>query len=271
MGKDLVVERGTARTMSEVNSHRAALEAVVLEDFASLGVRAIVTTRSGGVSTGPYASLNLGDHVGDKPPDVAENRSRLAAALDVAPDALVVANQVHGADVAVVRHGDAPGDVDVLVTTDPSVVLCVLVADCVPAVVVDPVAGVLAVVHVGWRGVAAQTMVAGVEAATSLGADPARCRVYLGPRISPRAYEVGDEVAAAFHAVGCGDDVVAECGHYHADLAGACVRQLVDSGVHAGHVIVSSLVTDGGDRFFSDRAQRPCGRFAIAARLERRS
>ena len=169
------------------------------------------------------------------------------------------------------HHGVDPGDVDVLVTTDPSVVLCVLVADCVPAVVVDPVAGVLAVVHAGWQGVAAQAMVAGIDAAVSLGAVPARCRVYLGPRISPHAYEVGDEVAAAFRAVGCGDDVVAAGERHRADLAGACVRQLLGRGVLAAHVTVTSLVTDGGEQFFSDRARRPCGRFAIAARLERRS
>jgi hypothetical protein len=258
--------------MSEVDPHRVMLDAVVLDDLAALGVRAIVTTRSGGVSTGSYASLNLGGHVGDEPAHVAQNRSRLAAAMNVATDALVIANQVHGCDVAVVGHGDEPGDVDVLVTTDPAVVLCVLVADCVPAVLVDPVAAVLAVVHVGWRGVAAGTMLAGVDAVVANGADPARCRAYLGPRISARSYEVGDEVVAAFRAVGCGDDVVvADDGRSHADLAGACARQLAASGVQPGHVTVSSSVTDGGERFFSDRARRPCGRFAIAARLQGRS
>jgi hypothetical protein len=83
---------------------------------------------------------------------------------------------------------------------------------------------------------------------------------------------VGDEVVAAFRDVGCGDDVVlADDGRPRVDLAGACVRQLVASGLHPGHVTVSSAVTDGGDRFFSDRARRPCGRFAIAARLAGRS
>jgi YfiH family protein len=253
------------------DTHRTSLGADVLEGFAPLGVRALLTTRAGGVSTGPYESLNLGGHVGDDPAAVAENRSRLAAAMGFDLDALVIANQVHGADVAVVGRGDDPGDVDVLATTDPSIALCVLVADCVPAVVADPAAGVLAVVHAGWRGVAARTMAAGIDAAVSLGATPASCHVYLGPRISQASYEVGDEVAAAFRAAGCGDDVVAAGDRHRADLAGACVRQLLACGVLAEHVTVSHAVTDGGDRYFSDRAQRPCGRFAIAARLAPRS
>ena len=176
-----------AQVVSEVDSRRASLDVVVLEALETLGVQAIVTTRSGGVSTGPYASLNLGAHVGDESTNVAENRSRLAASMGVAPDALVIARQVHGAGVARVRHGDTPGDADVLVTTEPTVVLCVLVADCVPAVVVDPVARVLAVVHAGWRGVVAQTMIACVDEIVALGADPRRCRAHLGPCISPHS------------------------------------------------------------------------------------
>ncbi len=263
------VDPDGAEVVTELDSRRASLDVVVLEALETLGVRAIVTTRSGGVSTGPYASLNLGAHVGDQSTNVAENRSRLAAAMGVAPDALVIANQVHGAGVARVRHGDTPGDADVLVTTDPSIVLCVLVADCVPAVVVDPLARVLAVVHAGWRGVVAQTVIACVDELVALGADPSRCRAHLGPCISPRAYEVGEEVAAAFQSVGCGEDVVIDDeGHYRADLSAACARQLHGRGLDLKHLSVSSSVTDGGERFFSDRAQRPCGRFAIAARLE---
>jgi YfiH family protein len=254
--------------MSVPGSSRATLATIVLDDLENQGVHAVVTTRSGGVSTGTYASLNLGGHVGDDPSSVSENRSRLAGAMGVAPDALVIANQVHGARVAVVRRGDDPGDADVLVTTDPTIAICVLVADCVPAVLIDPVARVLAVVHAGWRGIAAQTAIAALDAAVSLGADPRRCRAHVGPCISPRAYQVGEEVVAAFVAVGCGDDAVDDAGGFRVDLAGACVRQLVGSGVPADQVVRSVLVTDGGARFFSDRSQRPSGRFAIAARLD---
>lgn len=250
----------------------SALDEIHLDQFVEFGVEALVTTRSGGVSTGPYGSLNLAGHVGDEPSHVSQNRSRLAHSLGVGDDALVFATQVHSGDVAIVQRGDVPGEVDALVTTDPSIALCILVADCVPALIIDPAAGVLAMVHAGWRGIAAQTMIAALDAASSLGAEPMRCRAYVGPCISPRGYEVGGEVAEAFRTVGCGDDVVADdCGRLHADLASASVRQLVGHGLRPEHVTVSSYVTDGGTRFFSDRTQRPCGRFAIAAMLVGRS
>lgn len=246
-----------------------ALGLIELEDLVALGVRAVVTTRAGGISTGPYASLNLGDHVGDDPGSVAANRARLATALALAPDALVLANQVHGARAAVVHRGDDPGDADAMVTTNPTIAICVLVADCVPMVLVDPDAHVLAVVHAGWRGIVAQTAKAAIDTMVGLGADPRRCRVHLGPCISPSAYQVGREVATAFRDVGCTRDVIHDIGdRYRVDLAGACARQLVARGVPPNQIARTALVTDGGQRFFSDRAQRPCGRFAMAARLE---
>ena len=118
------------------------------------GADAAVTARSGGVSSGPYATLNLSLSVGDDPGRVLENRRRLAAAFGVAPGDFVFARQVHGAGVAVVAEADrgsgtqslddAIGDTDALVTTSPEVVLAILTADCVPIVLHDPVAGVLA-------------------------------------------------------------------------------------------------------------------------------
>src|SRR5438552_230753 len=129
------------------------------------GAGAAVTTRSGGVSSGCCATLNLSLSVGDDPASVLENRRRLAAGLGARPEDFVFARQVHGAGVAVVGEADrgrgafslddAIGDADVLVTTTPGIVLAILAADCVPLVLHDPVAGVLACVHAGWRGTAA--------------------------------------------------------------------------------------------------------------------
>ena len=139
------------------------LELVGLASIQALGAEAVVTTRRGGVSGGPYASLNLGDHVGDDPTAVAENRRRLAGFFGVATDALVVVRQVHGATAAIVDAATRPNEADALVTADPRVVVCVLVADCVPVVVLDPTARVLAVVHAGWRGTVAGVVGATVE------------------------------------------------------------------------------------------------------------
>ena len=168
------------------------------------GVDAAVTARGGGVSSGPYATLNLSLSVGDDPARVLENRRRLAAALGARPADFVFARQVHGAGVRIVgeadrgsgafRMDDAIADVDALVTTAPGVVLAVLTADCVPIVLHDPVAGVLACVHAGWRGTVARVCAAAVAAMTSLGSRPPDVVAGLGPAASPARYQVGPDV-----------------------------------------------------------------------------
>lgn len=254
--------------MTELFERRGPIEILRLAQFTDLGADVIVTTRVGGVSEAPYDTLNLGDHVGDAPDAVAENRRRLARALGVDEPGLVIARQVHGTGIATVRRGDHVGDADVLATDDPRVAVCVLVADCVPIVVMDPVAHVLVVAHAGWRGTAARVAHAAVDAAVELGASPERCHAALGPCVSQRTYQVGEDVAAALTDAGCPDAVAPDdTGRFVADLAAANVAQLVRAGVALEHVTASTWSTDGGTRFFSDRAERPCGRFALAARL----
>ena len=168
------------------------------------GVDAAVTARGGGVSSGPYATLNLSLSVGDDPARVLENRRRLAAALGARPADFVFARQVHGAGVRIVgeadrgsgafRLDDAIADTDALVTTAPGVVLAILTADCVPIVLHDPVAGVLACVHAGWRGTVARVCAAAVAAMTSLGSRPPDVVAGLGPAASPARYQVGPDV-----------------------------------------------------------------------------
>jgi YfiH family protein len=161
------------------------------------------TTRAGGVSAAPYDSLNVGGKWGDDAAAVAENRRRIARAAG-AP--LFVATQVHGADVARVRAGDAPADVagvraDGLVSDRADVALAVFVADCIPAVLADPRTGAFAAVHAGWRGTLAGVLPAAVRAlAEHFGARAADLRVALGPAIGPCCFEVGPEVVDAFEA-----------------------------------------------------------------------
>jgi len=161
------------------------------------------TTRLGGVSAPPFDALNLGGKWGDAPASVAENRRRVTRAAG-AP--LYVATQVHGAVIAAVRAGDAPADLasvraDGLCTDRRDVALAVFVADCIPAVVVDPRSGSFAAVHAGWRGTLAGVLPAAVRAlAAHYGARAADLRVALGPAIGPCCFEVGPEVVAAFEA-----------------------------------------------------------------------
>jgi polyphenol oxidase len=162
----------------------------------------------------------------------------------------------------------------VLVTADPSVVLAILTADCVPVVLLDSVAGVLACVHAGWRGTVARACAAAVDVMTGLGAVPDRIVAGIGPAIAADRYQVGAEVAqAAGHAFG---GSVAEgaravirpdgTGRWLFDLPAANRLILRESGVRDGNIHASQYVTGTGV-FFSDRSARPCGRLALVARL----
>src|SRR6266404_3782957 len=171
------------------------------------GAVAAVTSRSGGVSSGPYATLNLSLSVGDDPAHVLENRRRLAAALGANPGDFVFARQVHGAGVRIVGPADrgsgaftlvdAVPDTDALVTTSPDVVLAILTADCVPIVLHDPVAGVLACVHAGWRGTVSGVTAAALAAMQGLGTRPADVTAGIGPAIGADRYQVGPAVHEA--------------------------------------------------------------------------
>ncbi|WP_269854373.1 peptidoglycan editing factor PgeF [Streptomyces sp. RPT161] len=164
------------------------------------GAHFAFTDRWGGVSAAPYEELNLGGAVGDEPRAVRENRELAAKALGLDPGAVVWMNQVHGNDVAVVT---APWDgapvpaVDAVVTARPGLALAVLTADCVPVLLADPVAGVVAAAHSGRPGLVAGVVPAAVEAMTGLGARPERITAFTGPSVCGRCYEVPGEMRAA--------------------------------------------------------------------------
>ncbi|MDP1613712.1 MAG: peptidoglycan editing factor PgeF [Sulfuritalea sp.] len=156
------------------------------------GVRALVTTRNGGVSHAPWRSFNLGDHVGDDPQAVAANRALLRRELPAEPLWL---SQVHGircVNAAVA----APGvEADASFTRQRGVVCAVLTADCLPVLLCDDSATVVAIVHVGWRGLAAGV----IETTVAAMAEPGeRLMAWLGPAIGPQAFEVGGEVRDIF-------------------------------------------------------------------------
>ena len=252
--------------------------------LAASGADAAVTARYGGVSSGPYATLNLSLTVGDEPGCVLENRRRLAAAFGADPGDFVFARQVHGAGVRVVGEPDAGSgasglddaidSTDALVTAAPGVVLAILTADCVPIVLHDPVAGVLACVHAGWRGTVAGVTAAAVAAMTALGSDPSDVIAGLGPAVAADRYQVGPEVhQAVTQAFGSAAAAFihpdAHPGRWLLDLRAANRHALVQAGVPGARIHTTSHSTgpaDSGD-FFSDRAARPCGRLALVARL----
>ena len=173
---------------------------------APASVRAVCTTRQGvtGSAAGwadPRHDFNLGDHVGDRPERVALHRAQLAAWLGGRP---VFLQQVHGQAVATLTAHSTDGSVaDVAITTTPGLACTVMVADCLPILLTDRRGRVVAAAHAGWRGLAGAGGVGVVEAAVAAmrAADVSamgEALAWLGPCIGPSAFEVGDEVRAAF-------------------------------------------------------------------------
>jgi YfiH family protein len=242
-------------------------------------VDVVVSTRRGGVSSGPYASLNVGLHVGDEPEAVLKNRRRLAAALGLTLGDLVFCHQTHGRGVAVatrddagkgsLSQGDALYGVDALVTGEAGLGLVMMAADCSPIALYDPGAEVVACVHSGWRGTVARVSEAALDVMVTLGADPGRVIAAIGPTIPGDRYQVGPEVAeAASAALGDlrGVAVPDGQGRWLLDLVAANRRILVAAGVSPDRIHTSALSTSDF-LYFSDRAERPCGRQAMVAVL----
>lgn len=159
------------------------------------GVRHGFFTREGGASTGVYEGLNCGAGSSDQAEVVALNRARVADAMGVAE--LAGVHQVHSADV-VVADVNARENADALVTATPGVALTILTADCQPVLFSDPEASVVAAAHAGWKGALDGVLEATLDAMEDLGADRGRISAVIGPSISQRAYEVGQEFLERF-------------------------------------------------------------------------
>lgn len=220
-------------------------------------VRACVTTRAGGVSLAPFDSLNLGDHVGDDPQAVAENRRRLIERLGCNPAWL---QQVHSADV-VEADPAAVAVADASWTTTPGRACAVLTADCLPALFCDRAGSRVAAAHAGWRGLAGGVLENTVAA---LGVPAGELLVWLGPAIGPQSFEVGAEVREAFvvqHAQAeQAFSASRNAGRFMADLYALARIRLAAIGVTAVHG--GGLDTFSDPRFFSYRRAARSGRLA---------
>jgi YfiH family protein len=254
--------------------------------FDPARIQVVCSTRDGGVSTGRFATLNLGLHVGDEDRAVVENRRRVAETVGAALDDFVFCQQVHDRAVAVVDDtfrgrgsrsaADAVPASDAIVTRAAGLVLAVLVADCAPIVLHDPVTQTLALVHAGWRGTVRGVTSAAVQEMSRLGCDPATVIALIGPAISRDVYQVGDEVVdaaraafgstmadAAWHSILRPD----RTGRYLFDLPRAARTQLRAAGLRDDNIHESGLATGPDTPFYSHRLEGPTGRFAMCARL----
>ncbi len=229
-------------------------------------VKALTAARTGGFSRGPYESFNLADHVGDAAQAVRRNRALLRHALELPSEPLWL-KQVHGTTVIDAATAQPGVTADGAYTRKPGVVLAVLTADCLPVFLCDRRGTTVALLHAGWRGLAAGIIEAGVRA---MQVAPGDLLAWLGPAIGPDAYEVGGDVRD----VCVGKDKAAE----EAFQPGKSGRWLADLYLLARHRLSSLGVEDvsGGDcctarelqRFFSYRRDGTCGRMASLTWLE---
>ncbi len=243
-------------------------------EWAGSAVGALMSTREGGVSGGPYASMNLGDAVGDDAGRVAVNRARFAAACGAAP---VFLRQVHGISVVHVDATDAaPGawvhEADASYATEPGIACTVQAADCLPVLFAAPEGRAVGAAHAGWRGLSAGVLEAAVAAVCAAArCRPAELEVWLGACIGPRAFEVGTDVLEAFGADPLGPDTrrfaPARPGKWLADLAGLARDRLAAAGVERVSGGAWCAVEDAS-RFFSFRRDRVTGRMAAAVWIE---
>jgi len=225
------------------------------------GVKAVSTTRAGGVSTGVYASFNLGEHVGDAPRAAAENRRRLRAGLSLGHEPHWL-KQVHGTTVARLDVGPTHGSADAAVISKPGEACVIMTADCLPVLFCDQAGTQVAAAHAGWRGLAAGVLEATLR---SMNAKPETILAWLGPAIGPQAYEVGEDVRRAF--VGASAEAEQAFkpgkvpGKWWCDLYLLASQRLHRMGVRQIHGGGFCTYTER-ERFFSFRRDGETGRMA---------
>ncbi len=227
-------------------------------------VRALVTTRAGGVSVVPWDSLNLGNHVNDDPAAVTENRRRLSACLPQEPLWL---QQVHGVRCVDAANGTAGCEADASFTRQPGVVCAVMTADCLPILLCDAAGSVVAAAHAGWRGLLAGVIESTV---TQMAVAPETLLAWIGPAIGPTAFEVGAEVRDSFlaHAEEAATAFAPHgTGKFLCNLSLLATQRLNALGVR--RITATDFCTaSDASRFFSYRRDGQTGRMASCIWLE---
>ena len=241
------------------------------------GVTAFSTTRHGGVSQGAYATFNANHYCGDRPEDVAQNRTLLCERLAVEQSSLIVPHQTHNTRTMVINRNFLllPHDVqtamlegiDAVCTDQKGVCVCVSTADCIPVLIHDPKHNVVSAVHAGWRGTVKRIVEKNIEVlADTYGTVPSDCRAVIGPGISLTAFEVGDEVYETFRKEGFDMTTIAkrfpalhatssdDGQRWHIDLPLCNKQQLMECGLSEANIHLSGICTySQSDDFFSAR------------------
>jgi polyphenol oxidase len=226
------------------------------------GVLSAFSGRSGGRSRPPYEGLNLGLGVNDDPATVQANRAALAQACGLPPNRLIFMRQTHSADVWYAGPGahEPPRPVDAMFTDVPGQALCVLVADCVPVLIADPVARIVGAAHAGREGLAGGVVPALVTQMMTAGAVPARMHAVTGPSICGGCYEVPPELQARVSAVVAAARCDTFAGTTGLDIAAGVRAQLAGAGVI--NITTDGRCTRESNDLYSHRRDGVTGRFA---------
>lgn len=254
------------------------------------GVQVRVSTRAGGRSQPPYAACNVALHVGDDTATVLENRAFLRRFLPSEPLWL---QQVHGTTVFHARHPGSASrqawsatqqvglpdqqmgvpdqqvpEADAAVSTQPGQVLAIMTADCLPVVMADPQAGVIAAAHAGWRGLAAGVLENTLQAMREQGAEVPRVQAWIGPSIGAEVFEVGDDVrhAMGYNETRCFFWPGVRAGKWWCDLPALAQARLQAAGIL--QTVSSGLCTVRDPRFYSYRRDGTTGRFVTLMWLD---
>ncbi|MEI6847081.1 MAG: peptidoglycan editing factor PgeF [Chlorobiaceae bacterium] len=232
-------------------------EYIVPSSFSKyVGLIALQSTRKGGVSTGAYSSLNLGNNTGDDPELVHQNTLRLCHAAGINPERMVSSIQIHGTEIL---YAEKPGQYDgydAFITNKKNLFLCIFTADCFPVLLYDPLNHALGAVHSGWKGSSEKIVMKTVKAMErNFNSIPAQCLAFIGTGISSVAYEVGCEIAMKFDT-----DFFRILPtrqnekKYQLDLGGVNYQQLVASGIPASNIEYSPFCSyRNSELFFSHR------------------
>lgn len=237
-----------------------------------------VSGRAGGVSKDSFSSLNLSYNVGDEPENVSQNRRRIAYGFGISPEKFIFPAQTHSTNVRILSDETLQAGLectDALITSTPGICIAVLAADCVPVLIFDPVEKVVAAVHSGWRGTVGKILLRTIESMqASFQSNFSDLLVGIGPSISRRVYEIGEEVIDAVHTAFPkeADELLErqpEKGKALLDLWKANELILLDHGVPAENIEISNICTlSNREHFFSARAARGGGgRFAAGIML----
>jgi YfiH family protein len=220
-------------------------------------VRSLMTTRNGGISAAPYASLNLGTRVGDDPAAVAENRARVRRELPAEPRWL---KQVHGVTAVDAAQTATDEEADAAIARAPGVVCTIQVADCMPVLFCDRSGSCVGAAHAGWRGLSGGVLERTIEA---MDVPPGELMAWLGPAIGPLAFEVGPDVLEAFADIDPRHEAFTQYreGKWLGDLFMLARRRLAAAGITSVHGGDLCTVSDP-QRFFSHRRDRVTGRLA---------